>query len=68
MKVLKVKGAKTTRRFGVKLPLELAEKIDSLDKEVKEKGFQVDWSAPAIEALSKFATAVEADLKEAAEA
>ena len=65
MKVLKVKGAKSARRFSVKLPVELADRVDALDAEVKEKGFIVDWSAVCAEALEKLAAAVEADLKEA---
>ena len=51
MKVLKAKGARSSRRFGVKLPIPLMEKIEELDAQVKEKGYQVDWSEPCVEAL-----------------
>jgi len=64
MKVLKAKGARSFRKYGVKLPIQLVEKIEELDKQVKEKGYQVDWSEPCIEALQRFVSQVEADLKE----
>ena len=65
MRVLQKKGAQKTKRFGVKLPISLAEKIEVLDKKVKEKGFVVDWSEPCIEVLNRMVSAVEADLSEA---
>ncbi|WP_124515240.1 hypothetical protein [Acidovorax sp. FJL06] len=64
MKVLKAKGARSFRKFGVKLPIALVEKIEELDAKVKENGFQVDWSEPCVEALQRYVSAVEADLKE----
>lgn len=66
MRVLKQKGARSVKKFGVKIPLELAERIEKLEAEVKEKGYQVDWSEPCAEVLAKLASAVEADLAEVA--
>lgn len=64
MRVLKAKGTRSAKKFGVKIPMELAQKIESLDKEVKDKGYQIDWSEPCVEVLTKLAQAVEADLKD----
>ncbi|WP_139093527.1 hypothetical protein [Delftia sp. JD2] len=64
MKVLKAKGARSARKFGVKLPVQMVEKIEELDAQVKEKGYQVDWSEPCVEALQRFISQVESDLKE----
>lgn len=64
MKVLKAKGARSYRKYGVKLPVTLVEKLEELDAQVKEKGYQVDWSEPCIEALQRFISQVESDLKE----
>ena len=64
MKVLKAKCARSFLKFGVKLPIPLIEKIEELDAQVKEKGYQVDWSEPCVEALQRFVSSVEADLKE----
>lgn len=64
MQVLKPKGAQKFKKFGVKLPISLHEKIAKLTEEVKEKGYQVDFSEPCIEALTQFVKHVEADLKE----
>lgn len=64
MKVLKAKGARSYKKFGVKLPISLLEKIEKLDAQVKESGYQVDWSEPCVEALERFVSQVEGDLKE----
>lgn len=64
MKVLKTKGARSFKKYGVKVPIQLFEKIESLDAQVKEKGYQVDWSEPVVEALERFINQVESDLKE----
>ena len=67
MKVLQQKGVRKAKRFGVKIPMNLAEKIAALDEQVKAAGYQVDWSAPAAKALSDLAEAVEKDLSELAQ-
>lgn len=64
MQVLKAKGARNFKKFGVKVPVQLFEKIEKLTAEVKEKGYQVDFSEPCIEALERFIKQVEADLRE----
>ncbi len=64
MKVLKAKGARSFKKYGVKVPIQLFEKIEKLDAQVKEQGYQVDWSEPVIEALERFINQVESDLKE----
>jgi hypothetical protein len=64
MKVLKAKGSRSFRKFGVKMPIPLIEKIAELEAQVKEKGYQVDWSEPCVEALTRFVSQVESDLKE----
>lgn len=66
MQVLKPKGAQKFKKFGVKLPISMHEKIVKLTEEVKLKGYQVDFSEPCIEALTQFIKQVEADLKEIA--
>lgn len=63
MKVLKAKGTRSFRKFGVGNSQSLIEKIEELDAQVKAKGYQVDWSEPCIEALQRFALSVD-DLKE----
>lgn len=64
MKVLQQKGVRKAKRFGVKIPMNLAERIAELDDQVKLAGYQVDWSAPAAKALAELADAVEKDLSE----
>ena len=64
MQVLKAKGAKNFKRFGVKIPVNLFKKIETITEEVKAKGFQIDFSEPCIEALERFIKQAEADLKE----
>lgn len=64
MRVLKIKGAKNYRRFSVKVPAALLDKIEALDAEIKNKGFVYDWSESCVEALKDAVAAVEKDLRE----
>ncbi|WP_425953298.1 hypothetical protein [Ralstonia pseudosolanacearum] len=62
LEVLRTKGANKPVTHKVKVPVELANRIDELNNRVKAQGLEVDWDAPVLKTLTDFADAVERDL------
>ncbi|WP_432263411.1 hypothetical protein [Cupriavidus sp. TMH.W2] len=68
LQVLRTKGANKPVNHKVKIPADLAKRLEDLDKRVQEHGLEVDWDTPLVDTLTNLADAVERDLATAAAA